>query len=455
MPGVETVQEPARDVPVFRRCDVLVVGGGPAGTAAAACAARMGADTVLVERYGCLGGMSTGGYVVYIERMTDWTGRQVIAGFADELLDRLPKDAIVGAPDELWGSRDPQLVDYWADRSCAHLGVITHSPTVDPEMLKMASSDIVVERGVKLLLHSWAAAPILEGNEVRGVIFESKAGRQAVLASVVIDATGDGDIFAMAGARSEGDIEQEDIHHTMNVAFLWGGLDMQRYFDFRRDHSGEFREITALGKSLGLSADSMPHAMPRNDVAVFMGPRLSGFSAVNVEDLTEVELESRRRMLAMLDFYRRHMPGFDDAWVVGTAPQMGTRHSRRLAGVKTVTRDEWTAGKIHEDEIGISPPPNPNNPNLSIPFGCLVPPDVDNLLAAGRNLSCDAATHTFLRLVPQCWEMGQAAGVAAAVSVNSGVPVRDVDVDEVRRQLFKQGVVLHREPGPAAETGRA
>ena len=455
MPGVETVQEPARVVPVFRRCDVLVVGGGPAGTAAAACAARMGADTVLVERYGCLGGMSTGGYVVYIERMTDWTGRQVIAGFADELLDRLPKDAIVGAPDELWGSRDPRLVDYWADRSCAHFGVITHSPTVDPEMLKMASSDIVVERGVKLLLHSWAAAPILEGNQVRGVIFESKAGRQAVLASVVIDATGDGDIFAMAGARSEGDVEQADIHHTINVAFLWGGLDMQRYFDFRRGHPEEFQEITALGRSLGLSADSTPHAMPRNDVAVFMGPRLSGFSAVDVEDLTEVELESRRRMLAMLDFYRRHMPGFDDAWVLGTAPQMGTRHSRRLAGVKTVTREEWTAGKIHEDEIGISPPPNPNNPNLSIPFGCLVPPNVDNLLAAGRNLSCDAATHTFLRLVPQCWEMGQAAGVAAAVSISSGVPVRDVDVDEVRRQLFRQGVVLHREPGAAAETGRA
>ena len=140
---------------------------------------------------------------------------------------------------------------------------------------------------------------------------------------------------------------------------------------------------------------------------------------------------------------------------MGTAPQMGTRHSRRLMGVKRVTREEWTAGKIHEDEIGISPPPNPGNPNLSIPLGCLIPPDVNNLLAAGRNLSCDAATHTFLRLVPQCWEMGQAAGVAAAISVGSGVPVRDVDVNEVRRQLLKQGVVLHREPAAAVETEQA
>ncbi len=109
-----------------------------------------------------------------------------------------------------------------------------------------------------------------------------------------------------------------------------------------------------------------------------------------------------------------------------TAPQMGTRHSRRLTGVKTITREAWTGGILHEDEIAISPPPNPRNPNVSIPLGCLIPVGVDNLLAAGRNLSCDPATHTFLRLIPQCWEMGQAAGVAAAVAISSGVRVRDV-----------------------------
>jgi hypothetical protein len=190
--------------------------------------------------------------------------------------------------------------------------------------------------------------------------------------------------------------------------------------------------------------------MPRNDVALFMGPRLSGYSATNVNDLTEVEVESRRRMMTMLDFYRRNMPGFNDAWIMATAPQMGTRHSRRLAGVKKVVREEWTAGKLHEDEIGISPPPNPRSPNVSIPLGCLIPVGVDNLLAAGRNLSCDAATHTFLRLIPQCWEMGQAAGVAATVAIQAGTRVRDVDVSEVRRQLVKQGVVLHKEAGGLA-----
>ena len=115
--------------------------------------------------------------------------------------------------------------------------------------------------------------------------------------------------------------------------------------------------------------------------------------------------------------------------------------------MKTVRREEWTAGKLHDDEIAISPSPNPRNPSVSIPFGSLLPVGVENLLAAGRNLSCDAATHTFLRLVPQCWEMGQAAGVAAAIAAQSGVRVRDVNMTEVRRQLVVQGVVLHREAG--------
>jgi hypothetical protein len=222
---------------------------------------------------------------------------------------------------------------------------------------------------------------------------------------------------------------------------------MERFYDFRRENSDEFRAIMKNMGEFGLSPDAVPHAMPRNDVALFMGPRLSGYSAINIEDLTAVEVESRQLMMTTLDFYRGNMPGFEGAWVMSTAPQMGSRHSRRLLGEKKVVREEWTAGKLHDDEIAISPPPNPNNPNVSIPLGCLIPQGVENLLAAGRNLSCDAATHTFLRLVPQCWEMGQAAGVAAVKSIQSSVLVRDVDVVDVRTELVRQGVVLHKEAG--------
>ena len=442
MPVRETIREPARDTSVFRKCDVLVLGGGPAGSAAAASAAKIGADTILVERYGHLGGMSSGGLVLWIDRMTDWKGNQVIAGFANDLLDRLPREAILGPLDELWGSRDPQLVEYWRVRQAAFYGIITWSPTVDSEMLKIASIEIMEERGVKLLLHSWAVDTVKEDNEVRGVIFESKSGRQAILAKVIIDATGDGDIFAHAGAEFDSDVVEHDIHHRMNTSFIWRGVDMERYLDFRRDHKDEFRAIMARGKNIGVT--EKPSVMPRNDEALFMGPRLK-YNCLDVEDLTTVEIESRRRMMKMIDFYRKNMPGFENAIVKETADQMGTRHSRRLVGVKKITREDWSRGVIHEDEIAISPPSNPRHRNFSVPLGCLMPIKVDNLLAAGRCLSCDPITHTFMREIPQCWSMGQAAGVAAAIAINSGVLVRDVDVREVRRQLRKQGAYLHKE----------
>ncbi|MDP2950628.1 MAG: FAD-dependent oxidoreductase [Chloroflexota bacterium] len=439
----EMIREPEQDVPVLARCDVLVVGGGPAGCAAAASAAELGAKTVLVERYGYLGGMSTGGLVVWIDRMSDWSGRQVISGFASELLDRLPREALLGPPREVWGTRTPELVGYWEDRACAFNGVVTWSPTVDPEMLKLAYMEIVLAKGVRLLLHSWAARPLQEGNSVCGVLFESKSGRQAILASVVIDTTGDGDVFALAGAAFESDIVAEDIHHKMNVAFLWAGVDMERYLSFRRLHADEHDAVVARGKQIGVV--DRPHAMPCNDTCLFMGPRLAGYSCLDVEDLTEVEVESRRRMMLMLDFYRRNMPGFEHARVMLTAPQIGVRHSRRLMGTKKMTREKWAAGTVHEDEVAVSPSPDPKYPNVSVPFGCLVPATLDNLLAAGRNLSCDPVTHAFMREIPQCWAMGQAAGVAAAVAVKSRMLVRNVDISEVRSHLWKQGVFLHDE----------
>ncbi len=448
----EMVYEPARETPVFRRCDVLVVGGGPAGTAAATAAARLGAETLLVERYGHLGGMSTGGFVLWIDRMTDWEGRQVIAGFADDLFARLPAEAVLGPARELWGSRDPQTVAYWAERHSAWRDVVTWSPVIDPELLKIAYVDLLAEAKAKLLLHAWAVAPILAGDELRGVIFESKAGRKAILAKVVVDATGDGDIFALAGVPFESDVEAEDIHHTMNVAFRWGGVDFARYLSFKHEQPQEYAAIMQRGIAEGVR--DRPWRSTRDDVAFFMSPRLFGYSCLDVEDLTAVEAESRRLMLRILDFYRRHVPGFANAWIMDTAPQMGTRHSRRLVGVKKVTRAQWVAGVRHEDEIGLCPAPTPQHPTVSIPFGCLVPQGRENLLAAGRNLSCDPPSHTFLREIPVCWVMGQAAGVAAALAVQAGARVRDVDVKEVQQELRRQGVVLNQ-AGEAETDGSA
>jgi flavin-dependent dehydrogenase len=185
----KTFAEPARDIPVYAETDVLVVGGGPAGTAAAVAAARLGADVLLVERYNHLGGLSTGGLVIWIDRMTDWSGRHIIRGIADELMERLPKDAIAGPERVDWGSRDAASAAYWAQRTAAYHGIVTWSPTVDPEALKTLSMRMVVEAKVRLLLHAWCTTPIVEDGAVKGAIFESKEGRHAVFAKVTIDTT--------------------------------------------------------------------------------------------------------------------------------------------------------------------------------------------------------------------------------------------------------------------------
>jgi hypothetical protein len=276
---------------------------------------------------------------------------------------------------------------------------------------------------------------------VRGAFFESKAGRQAVRAKVVVDATGDGDLFARAGAACETDIEAADIHHCMNTAWLLGGVDMNRWIEFRTREPEQFARFMARGRE-ALRAFERPFVSWRNDIALFMGPRQSGFSALDIDDQSEVEIRSHRLMAQHLDFYRAHAPGFENAFLFLSAPQLGVRHSRRLAGVARVTRAQWPAGKVCDDEIGVTPSISPKFPNLSIPYGCLVPAELDGLLACGRHISCDPNSHGFLREIPQCWITGQGAGVAAAIAANRGVEPRAIDIGELQSALLRQGVYL-------------
>ena len=448
-PDLGTVREAARDIPVFRECDVLVAGGGPAGTAAAAAAARMGADVVLLERYNHLGGLSTGGLVIWIDRMSDWDGRHVIRGFAEEVFARLPKDAVAGPEPREWGSRDPARADWWSHRTSAFHGVITWSPTIDPERLKLASQDMLLERKVHLLYHAWIAAPLVEDGAVRGVIFESKSGRQAIRAKVVVDATGDGDLIAMAGGRCDTDIEENDIHHCMNTAWLFGGVDMERWIDFKAGQPEQFAQFMQLGREQ-LRFFERPFVSWRNDIALYMGPRQSGYSALDVDDLTTVEIRSRELMALHLEFYRRHAPGFERAHLLYGAPQLGVRHARRVAGVSRVTRAQWPTGLVHPDEIGVSPSLSPKFPNISIPYGSLLPETLDGVLACGRHIACDATSHSFLREVPQCWITGQAAGAAAAIAANRSLAPRAIDVSELQDALLAQGVHLRAQRRAAA-----
>ncbi len=452
----KTLVEPAREIPVFAETDVLVVGGGPAGITAAIAAARLGADVLLAERYNHLGGLSTGGLVIWIDRMTDWFGRLIIRGLAEEFMARLPQNAIQGPPHRDWGSRDAQTAAYWAQRTAAYHGIVTWSPTIDPEALKTLSMQMAGEARVRLLLHAWCAAPITEDGVVKGAIFESKEGRHAILAKIVVDTTGDADLIARAGAQCESDIDAHDIHHCINTAFLFGGVDMERWLAFRYGEPEAFATFMASGRER-LKFFEKPFVSWRNDVALFMGPRLAGYSAIDVEDLTSVELRSRELAVGHLEVYREAAPGFVNAFLMLGAPQIGVRHSRRLAGMRKVIRQQWDSGYIWDDEIGVSTSLSPKTPNISVPYGTLVPEKLDNILGAGRHVACDANSHTFLREIPQCWLTGQAAGIAAALAAGSSVRPRDLAPSEIQRELLRQGAYLSPAvearliPAPAAE----
>jgi hypothetical protein len=436
-----TVREAARETPVFAETDVLVVGGGPAGTAAAVAAGRIGADVMLVERYNHLGGLSTGGLVIWIDRMSDWSGKQVIAGIARDIMDRLPKDAIQGPSRSDWGSADAATAAYWAQRTAAFHGIVTWSPTVDPEALKTLSMELTLEQKVRLTFHAWAAEPIVEDGAMKGAIFESKEGRMAVLAKTVVDTTGDADLLARAGLEFENDIDESDIHHCINTAFMIGGVDMERWLAFRAADEQGFKDFMERGRER-LRFFEKPFVSWRNDVALFMGPRLSGYSAVDVEDLSEVEIRSRRLTAGHVEIYREHAPGFENAFLMLGAPQIGVRHSRRLIGENKVRRSQWDEGKVWDDEIGVSTSLAPKFPNISVPYGALVPKGIDGVLAAGRHIACDTNSHSFLREIPQCWLTGHAAGIAAALAAGSGTRPRDLDPRLIQRELLTQGAHL-------------
>ena len=216
---------------------------------------------------------------------------------------------------------------------------------------------------------------------------------------------------------------------------------MDRWLAFAAEAPDAYRDVMRrAAEELGHA--EVPIVAWRNDVCVFMGPRLAGYSGIDVDDLTAVEIESRRRMVEHLRFFRAHAPGFEDAWLMTTASQTGIRHTRRLSGVRKLVSADWKAGIVHPDEIGVSPSPSQKFDCVSVPFGSLVPAALDGILAAGRHLACDPTTQSFMREIPQCWLTGQAAGVAAALAVRAGGAPREVDVVELQAELRRQGVYL-------------
>ncbi len=448
---MKTIQEAAREINVFSETDVVVVGGGPSGVAAAVAAARNGVKTTLVERYGHLGGMSTGGLVILIPFMSAGTEERQIAGICQEFIDRL--DTLGGAlhtKDEETGSTDPKILGYWRRRGHGAFtsgGSVRYGTLVDPEMLKCVMNDMVEEAGVKLLLHSWGSRAIAEDDSVQGMVFESKSGRQAILSKITIDTTGDGDMFASVGAEFDGTIDPSVRSSNLALVFRIANVKSDKYVDFRdnekEQHGAIMKELTDQG---GLNT----YWRSAHDDVWWCNNWVPNLSALDVEDLTYVEVNVRKQMLLSHKFLKKNVPGFKNSYIMDTASQIGTRASRRLIGEHIVTWDDVTSGVVHEDSIAVLPhlgrKVSDGFPLVHIPYRALLPRKIDNLIVAGRCFSSDIAANNALNWIQQCIPTGQAAGTAAALAVKEGITPKEVSPSALQNNLLKQNVPL---PGVA------
>jgi hypothetical protein len=461
------VREPAREINVCREADVVVVGGGPAGVAAAIAAARNGAKTVLVERYGHLGGMATGGLVILIPHLSDGLKEQQIGGICQEIVSRL--DAVGAAIHPRYedlGSNDRKLVKFWQDYLFFVIeGRIRLSVLVDPEILKCVLNDLTEEAGVTLFLHSWSTRALVEKKSVRGVIFESKSGRQAILSKVVIDATGDGDIFASAGAPFDGKLDPKLRIATLALIFQMGNVDTWKFSRFMAKEQQRYGEL--MYELEGLGGFSLVLRSQREDVVwvnnyfpkwvpnymksfvtetAGEASEKGGLSALSFEDLTWVEVNARKGMLITYNFFKKNVPGFEKSFIMNVAPQVGTRGSRRLIGEYIVTEKDIRTGTVHDDTIAVCPSidgnVSPEHPHMCIPYRSLLPRKVENLLVAGRCFSSDVVANDVLNIIPFCVAMGQAAGAAAGMAAKADVSPGDIDIRSLQRHLIDQNVVL-------------
>jgi len=446
-PSIKTILEPASEIRVLHEADVLVVGGGPGGHSAAVAAARSGARTVLIERYGHLGGMATGGLVLMIPHLSDGTEKPQIMGLCQEWVDRLKKHkhGVKGPELEDLGKTDKELVDYWRD-FCAFFiqqGRIQYGYVLEPELAKCMLNDMVEESGVKLLLHSWGTKPIMAGNEVQGVFFESKSGRQAILAKITIDATGDGDLLPGAGAAFDARIDPKLRISRVAVVFRIGKIDTAKNDEFRYKHPDQWAEMRRECMKLGgyPSVWKTTH----NDTR-WVNNAMADVDILKVEDLTRSEVEIRKRMLITIDYFNKNVPGYENAVIIDTASQTGTRGGRRLIGEHMVTEEDWKANRKYKDTIAAFPHLRFNvseeHQHVQIPYRSIVPIEVENLLVAGRSFSSDQIVNNDYNLIPHCIAIGHAAGTAAAQAVKEDVKPRHVRIGAVQEQLVRDGCVL-------------
>ncbi len=443
-------------LPVYDVCDILVVGGGSAGHSAAIAAARAGAkNIILMERYGYMGGDVTGGYVIMVPKLS-WYDKSFVRGIQEEWFSRMESipGAVLGPKKDQIGQTDPVLVNAWR---AIHGSVSESEPHrlvravyFEPNQLKIEMDRMLLEERdrIRVLYHSWGVKPIMDGTDVTGVIFESKEGRQAILAKTVIDATGDGDLFRSTGTPFRALADSNTRSSTTALVWRIGGISWDAYIEWQKANANVAKSLTEgisgiAGFRCALIASS------RNDIC-WVNNWHADKDCSKIDDITQTEISTRTTMREILEYLREACPiAFRNAYLYDIAPQLGARCSYRLQGEYIMTANDFAFAPKFEDVIAWHSTIckiNDCGP-VEIPYRAMLPQNIGNLLCPGRHLSADDVAVDWLTLIPQCIGTGQAAGVAAAVAAADGTTVRDVDIRKVQDILVEQDVPLPRHPG--------
>lgn len=425
---MQTYHENAKELPIAGEYDVIVAGSGPAGTAAAVMAGRMGAKVLIIEWNNAIGGISTSGM------MSHWTG-SVTSPMYTEILQR--------SADMNEGEQKGKIQQF-----------------INPENLKTVYLDMLKDANVDVLLYTFVCGVVMEGDQLTGVITESKSGRRVFRSKVVVDGTGDGDVAAFAGVEYYKGRESDGKMQPATLMFKVAGVDMSRAVllgSFESTYQTEKGELQALAK------EHIPY--PAGHLLAYKST-LPGIVTCNMtnctdidgtkaEDLTRAEIVCRSQMPAIVKYLREFVPGFENCYIISAGSMMGVRETRHFKGVYTLNENDILTAKVFDDWVVRGAHFNFDVHNMTgsgldatgvqkhwtqpkgytIPYGCLVPEKINGLLLSGRNISGTHIAHSNYRVMPICVGIGAAAGVAAATAIKKGVQVRDIKGEELQDRL--------------------
>lgn len=419
-------------IPCVANVDVLVCGGGPAGVGAAIRAGREGARTLVVEMGGCLGGIATAGM------MSHWGGRSS-SKIMQEIFIR---------------SREKDLGYSWIDENVAGKNAIPH----DLQMIVL--EEMMRESNVEILYYTTVCEAIVENGRIIGVIVQNKNGRGMILAKCVVDATGDGDVAASAGVPYFKGRESDGKMQPCTLMFKIGGVDYARAVfppSFESTVETEKGELQALAKELlpFPAGHVLLYRQPEPGTVCVNMTNAIGIDGTDAKSVTEGMMTCRSQIMPILRFLREYVPGYEKCWLMGSASLLGIRETRHFEGVESLGADDILAARYYDnwivrrahfnfdvhnltgaslDKTGVQKHFKQNG-DYTIPYGCLLPKSVEGLLLSGRNISGSHMAHSNYRIMSVCIALGEAAGVAAAISAMRGIALRDVDVREIQARV--------------------